>query len=134
MKSDIFCIRYFIFILSVFFCKSSFSQETNSISNFQITDNGNVADIQLYNVAINNADLENYRYKTKRNTILFDNGLKAELISAEEMFALGMKVNINNYSDTRDPLYIQPVFRLNDNGTLSAMYSKSNMKQNTIIK
>lgn len=134
MKSDIFCIRYFICILFVFIFASSFSQEANSPGSFQIINNGNVADIQLYNVAIHKADMENYRYKTKRNTILFDNGLKAELISAEEMFAQGMKVNTNNYSDTRDPLYIQPVFHLNDNGTLSAMYTKTNMKQNTINK
>ncbi|MBI4932202.1 MAG: hypothetical protein HY841_15695 [Bacteroidetes bacterium] len=134
MKSGIFHVRNFVFILSIFFCKNIFSQQTAAPATFQITNNGTAADIQPYKDAINNANMENYRCKTKRNTILFDNGLKAELISAGEMLALGKNVNINQYSDTRDPLYIQPVFHLNDNGTLSAMYSKPNMKQNTIIK
>lgn len=100
-------------------------------STFSITDKGSVSDSKPYEEAIKKADMEIYRCKTKRNTIVFDNGLKVELISAAEMFALGMKVSINDYSDTRAPHFIQPIFHLNDNGTLSAMYTKPDMKQHT---
>lgn len=104
---------------------SAFSQEK---STFKIIDNGSVKDINLYEEAVKKADMENYRYKTKRNIIEFDNGLKVELLSAQEMFILNLKVDMNNYSDTRDPKYIQPIFHLTDQGTLVAMYRKVDPK------
>ena len=66
----------------------------------------------LYENVIKNANLEPYRLKTKRDTITFDNGFKVELLSAQELFILGEKIDINNYSDTRESRYTKPTFRI----------------------
>ena len=66
----------------------------------------------LYEKVLGEADFESYRLKTKRDTLVFDNGFKVELLSAQELFILGENIDINNYSDTRDSQYTKPILRI----------------------
>jgi hypothetical protein len=98
---------------------------------FIVTNNGAVADVNPYITAIANADMESFRYQNKRCTIVFDNGLQVELLSATEVQALGIQINISEYKSEDTSGWIQPVFHLNNDGTLSAMYTKPDLKQRT---
>lgn len=98
---------------------------------FTITNHGTVSDIQPYETAIANADLESYRYRNQRCVITFDNGLQVELLSAVEMQQAGHAIVVADYKTADNPNWIQPIFHLNADGTLSAMYTKPNLKQNS---
>ena len=106
--------------LLLFGSQKSFAQDQQLT--FKIISNGTATDIKKYEDALKKADMESYRYKTHRCVIQFDDGVKAELFSAMELISMGMKINGDNYSDNRDPKYIQPTFHLTDAGTLVAMY------------
>ena len=107
-----------------------FSQESNAQSKsfkestFKIIKTAGVTDLSVYEKALNVPDIESFRYRTKRNTLVFDNGITVELLSAQELFIKGEIVEPNNYSDTRDKRYIQPIFHLAENGSLIAMHTK----------
>lgn len=101
------------------------------VGTFTVINHGNVTDTRPYETAIANADMEAYRYQNKRCTITFDNGVQIELFSANEMILAGHSVNVNDYKTSDNPQWIQPTFHLNADGTLSAMYTKGNLKQST---
>jgi hypothetical protein len=126
-------VRYGIFLV-VLLCASSFANKLNAgtpIGTFTVVNHGNVTDTRAYETAIANADMEAYRYQNKRCTITFDNGVQIELLSAMEMQQAGHSVNVLDYKSSDAAQWIQPVFHLNTDGTLSAMYTKGNLKQST---
>jgi len=84
------------------------TQHIKSQSTFNIITTG----FEQYSPIISNANLESYRLKTKRDTITFVNGFKVELLSAKELAIMGKLIDINTYSDYRDPDYVKPTFRL----------------------
>lgn len=98
---------------------------------FSVINNGSVTDTQPYVNAVANADLESFRYRNTRCVITFDNGLQVELLSAFEMQQLGHNIAVGDYKIADDANWIAPVFHLNEDGTLSAMYTKPNLKQRT---
>lgn len=97
---------------------------------FTVISNGTAVDPNAYVTAIVNADLESFRYLNKRCVIEFDNGLKVELYSADELRSMGIPLTASEYKIEDGPNWIQPIFHLNADGTLSAMYTKPNLKQN----
>jgi hypothetical protein len=101
------------------------------VGTFTVVNHGSVTDTRPYETAIANADLESYRYQNRRCTITFDNGVQIELISATEMQLSGHTVNISDYKTSDTSQWIQPTFHLNADGTLSAIYTKANLKQST---
>jgi hypothetical protein len=64
---------------------------------YMIIDNGSVIDVQPYVNALNTANFNHHRLKSKRNTIMFEEGVKIELFSAEEVLANGISLNTNNF-------------------------------------
>jgi hypothetical protein len=120
------CNIVFTLLLALFLLpQKSFAQsKPGNPDSFKIVKTGGLTDLSVYEKAIKAADLENFRYKTKRNTIYFDSGVAVELFSAQELFIMGKSIQPNSYSDTRDKKYIQPVFHLAENGGLVAMFTK----------
>lgn len=99
---------------------------------FRVVNNGSVSDINAYETAFTKADMESYRYQNKSCTLKFDTGIEIEMYSAQELINQGHNVVLSNYKIADSPNWIQPVFRLNLDGTLTALYSKANLKQNTL--
>lgn len=126
-------VRYGIFLVALLFV-TSFANKLNAgtpVGTFTVVNHGSVTDTRAYETAIANADMEGYRYQNKRCTITFDNGVQIELLSATEMMQAGHTVNISDYKISDSPQWIQPTFHLNVDGTLSAIYTKANLKQST---
>ncbi len=111
-----------LFILMMITSMLSFSQ--NSPKTFNVLENGSVilTDITKYENSINSANMESYRNKTIRVTLMFDNGFKLELLSAQELFIMGYSINPSRYSDIRDTRYSIPTFHLTNDGYLIALY------------
>lgn len=103
------------------------------VGTFTVISHGSVTDTRPYETAIANADMESYRYQNRRCIISFDNGVQIELLSALEMQQLGHNVVLTDYKMDDTPNWIQPVFHLNADGTLSAVYTKPNLKQSTQV-
>jgi len=81
-----------------------------SIQNISLIENS-----ETYISAINNADFNNHRLKSKRNTIIFEGGLSVILYSAEELVQNGI-TTINPQDFLVDfENYIAPMFKLSSN-------------------
>jgi hypothetical protein len=103
------------------------------IGTFSVVSNGSVTDTRPYEVAFANADMEQFRYQNKRCTITFDNGVQIELLSATEMQQAGHNITLGDYKYSDPQNWTAPIFHLNADGTLSAMYTKANLKQSTQV-
>lgn len=77
-----------------------------------------VTNIASYDTALAAADLDRFRYIDQRSTITFDNGLKVELLSANEVTAMGLPVKMNHVRTHEPSAYKQSTFKLLDNGLL----------------
>lgn len=111
------------FILTVILALSSLLTYSQT---FRVIDDVKLSDEELskYVTAIEKADMNSYRNRTKRQILTFDNGLKVELYSAKELIIKGINLDINDYQDTRDPKFTFPTFHLAENGYLVALYKK----------
>lgn len=122
MKSEIFCIKFslcFFLLLSFTF---SFSQQINSSVSFQIVSTGNVADIQAYKDALHKADWKCHRCMNARRTLTFDSGVVVELLSASELSAQGISVDVSCLADEKNLSSVQPVYRLSESGIIIEMH------------
>lgn len=82
---------------------------------YMIIDNGSVNDVQPYVNALNTANFNNHRLKSKRNTIGFEEGLKVVIFSAEEVLANGItSINPNDFPIQIEN-YTPPIFKLANN-------------------
>lgn len=122
-------LGHFIFF---FLLSPSLSAQVQA-KTYSVTNTGNVSNIKQYEDAFVKANMESYRYQNKRCIIKFDSGVEIEMLSARELIAQGNNVNLNDYKFGDVPNWIPPVFHLNSDGTLSAIYTKANLKQNTVI-
>ena len=94
---------------------ASLSSQTDYRS-FRVVETGTVSEIDVvkYEMAMITAKLEDYRFETKSNILVFDSGVKIELKSAKECYLLGVKIVTSMYDDYRDPTYINPIFHMVD--------------------
>lgn len=126
------------FILTVIlmsFSQYLSAQENNAAKEFNaqtyiIIENGNVTNIQPYIDALNTANLNNHRLKSERNTIVFEEGVKVELFSAEEVLANGItSINPNDFPSQIEN-YTPPIFKLGNNNYIieSKKYTPSYKK------
>lgn len=105
-------LKQFILTLCLMISTQFLNAQTDP-QTFNIVNNGSAIDIKAYEDAIKSSNMESYRYKTKRDTIIFDNGVEIELLSAQELYLSGMtNINISEYSDERDARYVEPIFHL----------------------
>jgi hypothetical protein len=85
----------------------------------------NIAD---YESALDKADLDKYRYVDKRNTLTFDNGLQVELLSANELNAAGLPVNMNKVRTVEPEFDTHPVFSLGAGGIILEVQTRTKVK------
>lgn len=124
--SILFCAFMFLFLIN----ENSYAQV--QAKTFSVLNTGNVSNIKEYEEAFEKASMENYRYQDKRCVIRFDSGFEIEMLSARELIAKGQNINLNDYKTNDIQNWTQPIFHLNSDGTLSAIYTKANLKQNAI--
>ncbi|MCO5259413.1 MAG: hypothetical protein M9916_04655 [Crocinitomicaceae bacterium] len=105
-------------------CSNVFSQEINK---FKVISEGNNISIKNYEIALESADLEAYRYRSEIDTLSFDNGVKFILYSAEDLLSKGLSIDLNNYKNPIeiDKEYIKPIFKLTPEGWLIALYERA---------
>jgi hypothetical protein len=87
---------FFFFMLVSF---HAFSQ--GKPDSYKIVSNGTVQDVKPYKDALNAADMDKYRLRDKRVTIVFETGVKVELFSASELIAMGYNVTITDFEAER---------------------------------
>ncbi|MCU0433367.1 MAG: hypothetical protein MUC87_07945 [Bacteroidia bacterium] len=87
-----------------------------------------VADLTPYTEALSKADMDRYRYVDERNTILFESGLKVELLSANEMTAQGMSVRLERVRTAKPGFDTGSVFRLTPDGGIVEIMTKTKVK------
>lgn len=112
-------------ILSIFLIIiSNLSHSQSNVKTFDITDRGSAksTEINKYENAVLTANMESYRNKTSRTKLQFVNGLTIELLSAQELYILGVNINPSDYTDSRDPRFTFPIFDLSSEGYLLALY------------
>lgn len=114
--------RNLLFAISAFFLMSSFSAIKLEVKTFRIIAATSSINTKKYVDAINGADMEPYRFRTKRNTLSFDDGVKVEFFSAEEIKASGGTIDLYNYSDDRTKNYVEPILHIAESGSIVAMY------------
>lgn len=108
-----------IFILVSFFLLTGISAQISS--SFIIIEKGKEADSSPYIEALNKADMNNYRLLDKRVRIIFDAGVIAELLSAKELSAKGIKIQLDKFREEFPVNFQLPQFALK-NGFIIALY------------
>jgi hypothetical protein len=89
---------------------------------------GIVSDLTPYDAALAASDLDRYRYFDHRNIIHFDNGLNVELMSANELTAMGITVKTNHVRTHEPQFDTGSVFKLAQNGHLVEVMTKTKIK------
>lgn len=87
-----------------------------------------VTDLAPYTEALGKADLDRYRYFDKRNVLHFENGLDVELLSANEVIALGLPVKTDHVRTQEPEFDTKPVFRLTPTGILLEVQTRTKVK------
>ena len=87
-----------------------------------------VQDTAPYDAALQQADLDKYRYFDKRNTLHFESGLDVELLSANEMIAQGLPLK-RDHVRTEEPAFdTKPVFKLTTDGKILEVQTRVKIK------
>ncbi|UPT65252.1 MAG: hypothetical protein M0D57_11810 [Sphingobacteriales bacterium JAD_PAG50586_3] len=87
-----------------------------------------VSDLAPYDAALAASDLDRYRYFDHRNIIHFENGLNVELMSANELTALGITYKANHIRTHEPQFNTGSVFKLAQNGHLVEVMTKIKVK------
>ncbi len=90
---------------------------------YVILDRAQVADISLYIAAIEKANWDKYRFVDERRVITFQEQVKIELLSANEMAERGLKIDLSKIMKQASNRKYQPLFVLSDNGFIIEQHS-----------
>lgn len=82
-----------------------FGQTYDADATYSVVDDAGIEDLSPFHQALQSAELTTYRNSDSRRVLKFKNGLKVELLSINELLALGLPVNesLRQASDTRNP-------------------------------
>lgn len=96
---------------------SSLDAIAQSDSQFQLASTGQ--DLTSYESALEQADLEPYRFQDQVRTLRFEDGIEFSLRSAQELIAEGETLDIESYSKASDvDKAITLIFKIAPNGQL----------------
>ncbi len=87
-------------------------------STYVITKNANVNNINSYTVALDGANLDQYRLLDKRRVLTFVSGVEVELLSANELTAKGITVNLQKLAPADTPVLHRSTFKVAPTGQL----------------
>ncbi len=118
MLSGIFLFVFSILLLSF----------TTPAGSYVYVNPESVSDLKPYTEALSKADMDRYRYMDERNTIVFESGLKVELLSANEMKALSLPVRIERVRTEKPGFDTGSVFRLTPDGGIVEIMTKTKVK------
>jgi hypothetical protein len=114
-----------IFLLMFSFLLLSFTTPAGS---YVYLNPESVSDLNPYTTALSKADMDRYRYMDERNTIVFESGLKVELLSANEMKVLNMPVRVERVRTEKPGFDTGSVFRLTPDGGIAEIMTKTKVK------
>lgn len=117
----------FLFFVS-FYTNGVYSQINTQPNSYEITHNTLISQEDFYKQSIEKANLENYRLKSQRVSISFENGFIVELISAEELYLKNNSINLNSYQSNFPSKFVLPTFKILSTGELVATYLKLNKR------
>lgn len=103
-----------ILLLILFVFNFSFSQEVEKIT-YKFLNPEIVSNINDYEKAFSTADMSSFRYESKSNVIVFQNGLKVELFSANELKDKNLKLELQNFRSVDQKASNDYYFTLSDN-------------------
>ncbi|HWY37611.1 MAG TPA: hypothetical protein VNY73_03565 [Bacteroidia bacterium] len=117
-----------IFVMLMISAITILSQTKTIPNSFSFLNNKNPDKEAFYKKSIEAADMEQYRLRTKRVRLTFDNGFEIELLSAKELFLKDPGININNYEMVLSPGTEPPVFTVLTSGHLTARVFSASKK------
>lgn len=116
-----------LFLIFVCFsANKAFSQIKTQPDSYEITHNTLVSQENFYKQSIEKASLENYRLKSQRVSLSFENGFVIELLSAEELYSKNNSIDLNSYQSEFPARFVLPTFKILPTGELVAIYLKLN--------
>ena len=86
---------YYLLIISILICSKGLSQKNT----YRIIHKNKTSNLLEFRVAIEKADFNKMRFKTKRREITFLNGPTIELLSAQELISKGFKIELSECID-----------------------------------
>ena len=112
----------FFLLLSILFSSTGFSQKDS----YLIINKNKTTNISEYKDALDNANFNRIRYKSKRRQITFLNGPTIELLSAQELISKGVLIDLSEA--TNDGKYIDDsnTWKLAPNGHIFHTISMNN--------
>ena len=112
----------FFLLLSILFSSTGFSQKDS----YLIINKNKTTNISEYKDALDNANFNRIRYKSKRRQITFLNGPTIELLSAQELISKGVLIDLSEA--TNDGKYIDDsnTWKLAPNGHIIHTISMNN--------
>lgn len=95
---------------------------------YEVVKNNKVLNLSEYEVAMDKANFDNYRYIKKRRKITFDTGVEIELLSVQELQALNIGVDASKGKIYNPNTETNPVYKLGKNGYILAEIRIKNKK------
>jgi hypothetical protein len=102
---------------------SLYSYAQGKPGTYKIIEKGSVQNIKPYEDALNAANMDVHRLRSKRAVIVFETGVKAELYSAEELKAMGYDISPENFPIEKDPKAQVPVFAIAPNNYILQLHT-----------
>ena len=109
-----------ILVILIFSAIATFAQNKTIPNSYIILNNKSPEKEAFYKKSIEAADMEQYRLRSQRSRLTFENGFEIELLSAKELFLKNQTVNINNYEVALPKGAAFPIFNVLDSGYLTA--------------
>ncbi|PCJ26198.1 MAG: hypothetical protein COA97_06540 [Flavobacteriales bacterium] len=95
-------------------------------STYEIVQNNNVSNLSEYNIAMDKANFDSYRYINKRRKITFNTGVEIELLSVYELQKLNIPVDASKGRIYNKKNETTPIYRLGKNGYILAEIETKN--------
>lgn len=105
-----------LWLLPLFFWFGLFAQTGQQ--SFVIVNSGSVRNIQPFVDALNGNDIDKYRHIDQRTTILFQEGVEVQLLSANELQGLGLPVDLSKVNTTAVDRMRHSQFKLHESGRI----------------
>ena len=112
--------KYLFIVLTLCLLSPSVFGQAKSPT-FVIINDGGVGDIQVYIDALNSNNLDKYRHFEQRTVLEFKRGVAVELLSASELSALGIPVDLGLVSHNEDAPVLTSEFFVHPSGRILEM-------------